>query len=113
MKRSAVSKLGDPVWFHPLPESDPGLEVAILPAAAGEIDNLVFAVQRDQVVTRICQRLFVDFRGYLEDDGSPVRNDLDARLELFNVGPVGAAITSKAREMNEAVAKGEAVAASV
>jgi len=110
MKRSAVSKLSDPVTFKPLKDEE--LEVQLVPAAAGEVDGLVFAAQRDQVVSRICQRSFIGFTGFYEDDGSDVRNTHAARVELFNVVPIGAAIVAKLRELNEAVALGEGGAAS-
>jgi hypothetical protein len=110
MKQSAVSKLSDPVPFKPIPGDD--LEVMLVPAAAAEAEGLIFAGQRDQVVARICSRSFVAFTGYVDDEGLPVKNTHAARVELFNIVPVGAAIVSKLRELNEAVLLGEGGAVS-
>ena len=108
MKRSKVLALGDQKWIKPL-EGD-SLEIAIVPAAVAEMSRLSSVTDNggnvDSATVRVCQRLFVDFRNYEEDDGQPVRNTLRARLELFAIPPIQRAILLDVGESVIAVTEG-------
>lgn len=110
MKRESILRLVEPVWIDEIVPGDP-LAIAIIPANSSAMEPLLFDPTSELARRRVCEKFFVNFRGY-EEDGKPVPNTLDARLELFGYNPVRGRIVSKMHEINEAVEKGEDFAAS-
>lgn len=86
----------------------PGLELEVVPA---EARLLAQVVEGDATTRQICSEVFVGFRGYL-DGANEVPNSLDARLELWTVALVQQAVRNEVIRINNAVARGEAPAAS-
>ena len=87
MKRSDVLQLREERW-EPVDNVD-GLEVCVVPSAGTDLVRLTDpgTLSEGQKDT-ICRRVFVDFRGYTEDDGGPIKNTLAARRELIDVSAV-------------------------
>lgn len=104
MKRSNVLKLREPIWRDV--EGGDGLRVCIQPSEAKLLD--AFPINEKL----ICQKAFTNFEGYTEDDGTPVRNSLQSRLELFDVQIVRNEVASGLRESQESIEQGEDSAAS-
>lgn len=76
MKRSSVLKLKEMVWISPI-EGDP-LEVALVPAAAGYLTWI------NNDPEEFCRNAFVDFRGFTENDGTPIKNTHEERVKLLS-----------------------------
>lgn len=114
MRRSAVLGLRESQWTNVV--GDPalsGLEVCVVPAAGTTFTGSM----RDVILTaeeklHTCRFVFVDFKGYLEDDGKDVTNSLAARLELIDVSYVWTAVLAKVMSVQSEVLLGEADAAS-
>ena len=111
MKRGKVKALSEAVWLKPL-DDDEDFEVAIVPSEALNIDTMNPNVDPVLEMQRVCRRVFVDFRGYQEDDGKDVRNTLEARTELWRWSPVRDAIKNRLFELSQQALEGEGDAAS-
>jgi len=110
MKRSSVLKLRETVWKKAM-DNDP-LEIAVVPSGTGSVSSMAMFGGADESAKReVCTKVFVDFRNYVEDDGTEIKNSIDARLELFATQPVRNAIIEAIGEANEGLAQGEASAA--
>ena len=104
MKRSSVLKLKEPVWVEPV-EGDP-LRVSIVPAEAS-MCALLWAGADEASLRTFCTDAFVGFRGFTEDDGKPVADTVDNRMDLMRVMPVRRKIVSSLQELAEIQAEGE------
>ena len=104
MKRSVVQALAEKVWGEPI-DGDP-LRVAVVPANAGVMGEL-FSLSSDAGIMAVCERVFVAFENYTEDDGAEVPNTLDARMELFRVLAVRRWVINTTREVNDNATMGE------
>jgi len=111
MKRSSVLKLREIVWGSVM-QNDP-TQIAVIPSGVGSVSSLGMLSGADESTKReVCKLVFVDFKNYHEDDGTAIANSIEARLELFNTQPVRNKIVELISEANEALAEGEAAAAS-
>ena len=104
MKRSAILNLKQEVRRE-VPGSN-GLFVIVVPSEAENVFDGAANAQDPMVKTRrVCQRVFIGFEGYTEDDGKPVENTVEARMELYGVPPIRSFIDNLVLETNlEAVA---------
>lgn len=111
MRRGSVLDLDKPVWVKPF-KNDP-LELKVIPSAAMETAGIQFNPTDPGIIRRICERLFVGFRGYVEADGTPVEDTVDTRVELYSrVSDLRGAIALEITRIQSAVAEGNADAAS-
>ena len=104
MKRSSVLKLKEPVWVTPV-VGDP-LEVSIVPAEASML-ALIWAGADEASQRTFCTDAFIGFRGYTEEDGKPVADTVENRMDLFGVMPVRRKIVTSLQELAEIQAEGE------
>lgn len=110
MKRASVLRLRDELWFAPLDEH-PELEICIIPSAASVLmDTALLGSNRR--AESVCREVFVNFRGYEDDDGSAIENSLAARKELYSLVQVQIAISNKISEQQEEAIQGEGSAVS-
>ena len=110
MRRSSLSKLKEVTWGKV--DNDP-LEVGIVPSASGAVSALaMFGAFSEDAKREICKRVFVEFRNYTEDDGTPIQNTIEARMELFDWRPARDKVAELINQAHEGAAEGEAVAAS-
>ncbi len=109
MRRSSVLSLREERWVKVTETDD--LEVRVVPSAYTAIASLRDDTPTDQQKADICRRVFVDFKNYTEDDGTPVKNSLAARLELIDAAVVFYAIQVELIDVHSEIAKGEEVAA--
>ena len=108
MRRGSLEKLRAKQWVK-IPGNS-GLECAIIPSAGSTLRApvLTFQPRNDVAVYSICRHCFVDFRGFDEDDGTPVENTVEARVQLFQeYGPISNALLEAVNEFNEQVTLGE------
>lgn len=96
MKRKRVERLQTEHWFKPLEDDD--LEVCVVPSAGwlvfDEGSGSAMSRQRD-----ICIHAFVNFRNYVEDDGSEIKNSFKERVNLFSVPAVRFSIRAQLAEL--------------
>ena len=106
MKRSAILKLRENVWRDV--EGGDGLRIEVKPDAAKLVMDTF-----PQNEKMICQKAFVGFDGYTEDDGeTKVPNTLKTRMELFDWINVRNAVGIALRDAQESIQQGEDTAAS-
>ena len=114
MRRSSLSKLKEVKWVK-VSDDDP-LECGIIPSGAtGLITPLLLSGHMElteELKRRVCTRVFTELKGYTEDDGSPVENTIDARIEVYGSMLAFNAINNAVFEVNGEAAEGEADAAS-
>ena len=60
-----------------------------------------------ETARHICTYAFINFRGYLEDDGSPVPNTIQNRLELYSSLYISESIKTRLIELNFKATRGE------
>lgn len=108
MKRSSLLKLREPQWIKVI-DNDP-LEVKVVPSESRLLVNLLVS-QTDDAREEVCKRTFIDFKHYTNDDGTPVENTLEARLELLAWPPVFMRINTYCSQTQSEAAEGEGDAA--
>lgn len=101
MRRSRVLGLRAERWVRPIEGDD--LEIAVLPAGTQDV---LLGGPREA-----CRSVFVNFRGYTDDDGKPIPNDIEARLELYLVSAVRQAVNRAVQEAQTEIERGESPAA--
>lgn len=110
MKRSSVLKLRGEQWVK-VWEADE-LELCVVPSAGTTMPGLRRSMLSEVDKLQICQSVFVNFRGYTDDDGKPVENTITARLELIDVSACFYSIQTRVVEVQNELAEGEADAGS-
>jgi hypothetical protein len=112
LRRSSVIKLRENHWFKPAPDAHPELELCIVPSA-GTVALDSSGLTPDQHARIVCRDVFIEFRGYVDDDGKAVPNDSDARLELWAMFPISTAIRGEIIQLqtDAFVGEGNAVSA--
>ena len=117
MKRGMVREANKPRWFTILERAAGEMEVSL---NLGQFPDTSMArsigVFPDVLVKEVCRRGFVDFRQYQEDDGKPIENSLEERIELYSTSHVrdeiNATVLLERMKMEAPEAAGEDVAAS-
>ena len=119
MRRSTVLALRNEKWL-PISEvlDDSGericdLEVCVIPSAGTTMPGIRQGALDERQKLAICASVFTNFRNYEDDDGKPIPNSLEARLELLEMSAVFYAVQAHVLEAQGAVIQGEAVAVSV
>jgi len=112
MERKAFLALRNPRWEKLFSERD--LEVEIVPSNMPDLTTAkLLGVNSDHIAREICTNAFINFRGYIDDDGkTPVENTLDNRLELYGFPVVRKAIQNALEVRNYETVVGEGSAAS-
>jgi hypothetical protein len=112
MKRGKILGLRELRWL-PVVDGD-DLEVAIVPSEITGMGAFAMLGAEDGAGSRdFCTRVFVNFRNYYEDDGTtPIKNSVEARLELYAWGLCRRAINEALIKAHSEIAEGEAGAAS-
>ncbi len=88
MKRSDVLRLREERWGE-VGQVKPPMRVCVVPSAGTDMVSVVeFASVSDQQKDRICQRVFVNFDTYEDEDGKAIPNSLAARRELIDISAV-------------------------
>ncbi len=117
MKRSDLAQLTEQHWFdveETRPSNGDGGDPVSIAVVAHGVGSLMSSqmIGYDAGVDRMCSEVFVDFKGFIEDDGKPVANTLKARKFLYGVTAVQNAIHDEVAKIQQAAATGEADAAS-
>ncbi len=111
MKRGDRNKLFEPRWERLFDQSD--LEVQLVPGTMPDMTSgRLLGVTSVQLDRQVCTDAFTDFKNYTEDDGTPVKNTLEARLELFGTPVVKRAIINALETLNAELIVGEGNGAS-
>ena len=110
MERKAFLALRNPRWEKLFPEVD--LEVELVPSNMPDLTTAKLLGVENTVISRdICTNAFLNFRGW-EDDGKPIPNTFDNRLELYSFPIVKRAIQQSLEVRNLEVVAGESFAVS-
>lgn len=109
MERSTILDLKKPVWVD-VPGGD-GLRCQVILSEALATSPLMFGPTAEGTVRDVCERLFVAFEGYVED-GKPVENTVEHRMELYNWPPCRTAINARVNQVMRGVTEGNEGAAS-
>jgi hypothetical protein len=105
MKRGAVAGLQKSIWVKPLKDDE--LELELVPSAGSRIIRS-FDLQTDEFTDRVaCDKVFVNFKNYFEDDGEVVPNTLENRLQLYGVMHIKEAIKAELINTHHKVVTGE------
>ncbi len=112
MERKAFLALRNPRWEKLFPEVD--LEVELVPSNMPDFTTSKLLGVENVVISReICTNAFIDFRGYVDDDGNEIDGkNIDNRLELYSFPIVKRAIQQSLEVRNLEVVAGENFAAS-
>jgi hypothetical protein len=103
MKKGIIRGLQEPHWLKPH-ANDP-LEVCIIPAQISVLSNIF---EGDAMTRQVCTDVFVNFRGYFEDDGeTPISNTLENRMELYGWNEVRIRIATECRKIHDELVSGE------
>lgn len=107
MKRGRLHKLREPRWSK-VTDDDP-LEICIIPGAASSVNQLLLmgGGTSDAVKEEICTKVFVDYRGYTEDDGTEIPNSLESRMELYEWSLVRQKVNGESVQAQMEIAEGE------
>lgn len=88
-----------------------GVEVLLVPSNMPDLAMArLIGSAPERIARDICTNAFIDFRGYT-DDGNPVENTLENRLEFYSLPPCRDAINTQLELTNIRVLTGEEVAA--
>ena len=110
MRRSDVLKLREKRSV-PVTGVD-GLEVTVVPSAGTTLAGMTRDLLTDEQKAWLCRSVFVDFKGYTEDDGKAIPNTMKARLELIDCAAVFYTVQAEAIKAQAELVQGEADAAS-
>jgi len=111
MERKAFLALRNPRWETLFTEQD--LEVQLVPSEMPDLTTAkLLGINNDHIAREICTNAFINFKGYESEDGKPVPNTLDNRLELYGFPVVRKAIQNALEVRNFEVVAGENFAAS-
>lgn len=110
MQRSSTRALAQPRWVRLFDHDE--LEAELVPAGMPDLTgSRLWGITTEILEREMCTRAFVGFRGF-EDDGRPIENSLEARIELYRVPAIRTAINNALQVLNNEILVGEAVAAS-
>ena len=110
MERKAFLALRNPRWEKLFTEVD--IEVELVASNMPDLTTQKLLGVNNEVITRdICTNAFLNFRGW-EEDGKPVPNTLDNRLEMYSFPAIRKAIQNALEVRNLEVVMGESSAAS-
>lgn len=108
MDKRAFVALRSPRWVTLIDD----LEVELVPASMPDMTMArVLGTTPDRLARDLCTNSFINFRGW-EEDGSPIENTLDNRIELYSFPGLRAAINNALEAANADVLEGEGSAAS-
>jgi len=111
MQRKAFIALRDARWVTLFPDHD--LEVELVPSEMPDLTTQkILGVSSDSVAKDICANAFKNFKGYADDEGNPIPNSFDTRMELYSFPVVRKAIQNSLEVCNLEVVAGEGFAAS-
>jgi hypothetical protein len=106
MKRSVIAALAEPRWTRLFDELD--LEVQLVPAGMPDFTSgKLLGVSSEHLDRQVCSKAFVDFRNYQDDDGTPIDNSMETRLELYQTPILRRGINNALEAMNGEIAMGE------
>ena len=105
IKRNDIEGLGREHWVEV--EEDPDLKLALIPGEAAEVVSVVQNGSDDRAMRRLCTHAFVDFKGFVDDEGNPEKNTLEARMLLMRWLPVRRTVVQELARLNEAIIRGE------
>lgn len=112
MKRKDLMALRNPRWETLFSSGNNELEVEIVPSEMPDLTTAkLLGVNNSHIAKEICTNAFINFRGYINEDGSEVPNDLDARLELYSFPQVRKELQSLLEVRNFEAVAGEEIAA--
>jgi len=107
MDRKALLALREQVWVTLWPNTKLDLEVCLVPAEMPDLSTAqLIGTTSKSLTTDLCTNAFVDFRGYVED-GNPVPNTLENRVEFYGFPAARAAINNQLQSLNVKVLEGE------
>lgn len=104
--RVAFSKVERTHWFKPL--VDENAELALIPSEA----HLVNLMDPGMKVDRVCRFAFIDFKNIEDEQGKPLKNDLETRRRLYKILPIQQAVDLELLTLAGEVIQGEGDAAS-
>ena len=105
MKRGSLAVLAEAKWV-PLETID--LEIELIP---GGMPDFMTARQLGlgaALDRQVCSNAFVGFRNYTEDDGTEIKNSLQARMELYRAPGIRMLINNALDNLNTEAILGEA-----
>ncbi len=110
MERKAFLALRNPRWEKLFTEVD--IEVELVPSEMPDLTTQkLLGVNSDGIARDICTNAFINFKGW-EEDGEPVPNTLDNRLEMYSFPAIRKAVQNALEVRNFEVVTGENFAAS-
>ena len=113
--RTAARGLSKPRWETLFKPEDVDLEVELVPSEMPDFATQKLLGRSSEAIDRdVCERSFVNFRGksWANEDGTPVENTLDARLEIYGVYAIRKAIQNALEAANYEIIVGETEGAS-
>jgi len=103
-----IAELSRPIWIEVPEDEDGTLRLQIVPAGIDSFNTFLYGENERRL---ICQEFFVDFDGYSDGD-RPVKNTLEARMQLLRWPPVRKALNQQVNVIASRQNQGEAVAVS-
>ncbi len=112
MERKAFLALREPRWESLFTGKD--LEVELVPAEMPDLTtSKLLGLNNEAIALDICTSAFINFRGYIDDDGNQIDGDnFDNRMELYSFPVVRKAIQNALEVRNIEVVTGEEIAVS-
>jgi hypothetical protein len=87
MKRTDLLKLRLARWEKLFAGTPAEIEVKIVPSEMPSMMGGFLGISTAQIVDRIVERAWIDFRGYEDEHGNPIPNTVDERRELYTTVP--------------------------
>jgi len=107
MDRRSLIALREEVWVKLWPNTKLDLEVCLVPAEMPDLSTAqLIGMTSKSLATDLCTNAFVDFKNYV-DNGAPVPNTLENRVEFYGFPAARAAINNQLQTLNVKVLEGE------
>lgn len=108
MDRKIFLALREPRWRDLFPGKD--LRVLLVPASMPDLMTAkLLGITNERLERDLCTNAFIGFEGYNDDDGMPVENSLESRLELYSFPAARARINQLLEDENAAPVIGDEV----
>ena len=113
MRQQDMMVLRRPRWEKLFDGTPAEIEVKIVPTEMPSMMGGFIGISTTQIVDRIVESAFVDFRGYEDKYGKPVPNSVETRRELYGFPNFRDALNNTLQAVNNEIMLGEGNSGSV